>query len=60
MFELGHSHGGPVVKNPTSIHEDAGSSLALLSGPGIGHCCKLWCRSQMRLGSGVAVAVAMV
>ena len=25
----------------------------------IWHCCELWCRSQMRLGSGIAVAVAV-
>ena len=31
-------------------------SLALLSGLRIWHCCELWCRSQMRLGSGIAVA----
>ena len=37
------------LKNLTSIHEDAGS---LLSGLG--------CRSKMRLGSHVAVAVAVV
>ena len=32
-------------------------SLPLLSGLRIQHCCELWCRSQARLGSGVAVAV---
>ena len=32
-------------------------SLASLSGLRIRHCHKLWCRSQMRLGSGVAVAL---
>ena len=35
-------------------------SLASLSGLRIWHCHELWCRSQMRLGSGVAVAVAVV
>ena len=33
-------------------------SLALLSGLRIQCCCELWCRSQIRLGSGIAVAVA--
>ena len=32
-------------------------SLALLSGLRILHCHELWCRSQMQLGSGIAVAV---
>jgi len=31
--------------NLTSTHEDAGQSLALLSGSGIWHCCELWYRS---------------
>ena len=35
-------------------------SLALLSGLGIRCCLGLWCRSQMWLGYGVAVAVAVV
>ena len=33
-------------------------SLALLSGLRIQHCHEVWCRSQMRLGSRVAVALA--
>ena len=33
-------------------------SLASLSGLRIWHCRELWCRSQMQLGSGVAVALA--
>ena len=33
-------------------------SLALLCGLSIRHCCELWRRSQIQLGSGVAVAVA--
>ena len=45
------------LMNPTSIPEDSGPSLALLSGSGIGYCCELWCRPQMQLGSCVAVAV---
>ena len=31
-------------------------SLALISGVRIQLCCELWCRSQMGLGSAVAVA----
>ena len=52
------AHCSVVEKNLTSIHENASSSLALLSGLGIWHCCELWCRSQMELRSHVAVAVA--
>ena len=33
-------------------------SLASFSEFEIRHCCELWCRSQMRLGSLLAVAVA--
>ena len=33
-------------------------SAALLSGLRIWSCHELWCRSQARLGSGIAVAVA--
>ena len=40
----------------TSNHEDAVRSLVLLSGLRIQCCCELWCRSQMWLGSRVAVA----
>ena len=32
--------------------------LALLSGLRIQHCHELWCRSQMRLGCGIAMVVA--
>ena len=44
----------------TGNHEVAGSipGLAQLSGLRIRRCCELWCRSQTRLGSGVAVALA--
>ena len=47
------------VTNPTSIHEDAGSvpGLNKLVKELIRHCCELWCRLQMCLGSSVAVAV---
>ena len=45
--------------NPTSIHDDMGLTPgASLSGLRIQRCCELWCRSQMWLGSGVAVAMA--
>ena len=33
-------------------------SLASLSGLRIWHCCELWCRLQMQLRSGMAVALA--
>ena len=60
MTLLGSSHCGPMVKNQTSIHEDAGSipglaqwvkDLALPPGCSVGHTCSsdpalpwLWCR----------------
>ena len=56
--------GVPIVaqwlRNPTSIHEDAGSTQVAgsLSGLRIWHCHELWCRSQMQFGSHIAVAVA--
>ena len=43
------------VKNQYSVYEDAGL-IPGLSGLRIQHL-KLWCRSKMQLGSGVAVAV---
>ena len=43
--------------NLTSIHEDSVQTLALLSGLRIWSCRELQCRSQMQLGSGIAVAV---
>ena len=51
--------GVPVVAqwltNLTRNHEVR--SLASLSGLAIWRCCELWCRLQMRLRSGVAVAL---
>ena len=49
------SHHGSVETNLTSIHEEAGliPGLTLLVKDPV--CCELWCRSKMRLGSGVAV-----
>ena len=51
------SHCGAAETNPTRNHEVVGSILASLSGLRIWRCPKLWCRSQMQLGSGGAVAV---
>ena len=42
------------LMNPTRVHEDS------VSTPGLRNWCdrELWCRSQMRLGSHVAVTLA--
>ena len=45
------------LMNPTSIHEDMDSIPSLNEWLRIQHCLELWHRSQMRLGSGVAIAV---
>ena len=44
----------PSIMSPTSIHEDSGSILALLSGLRMQCCHELWCRSQTQLRFGVA------
>ena len=43
--------------NPIRNHKDAGSISGLAHGLRIQHCYDLWCRSQMWLRSGIAVAV---
>ena len=45
------------VKNPISVHEDSGSSLASLCGLRILCCCELRCSLQTFFGSHVTVAV---
>ena len=48
---------GTVGVNLTRYHEVAGLIPGLAQWLRIQHCCELWCRFQMRLGSGVAVAL---
>ena len=55
VFQPGSSRHGSMVTNLTSVHEVC--SLALFSGLRIQRCRELWCRSQMELRSGAAVAV---
>ena len=54
-FKAGGYHGVAIVAqqitNPTSMHEDEGLIPGLVGGLRIQHCCELWCRSQMQLGS---------
>ena len=52
------SHCGAEEMNPTNMHKDGGSIPGLTQWVGIHHCCDLWCMSQMRLGSRVAVVQA--
>lgn len=49
---------GLQVTNLTSVHENSNSIPALAEWVGDGRCQELRCRSQMRLGSHVAVAAA--
>ena len=46
------------LRNPTCIHEDVGSIPGLTSGLRVRRRRELWCRSQIWLGAGAAVAVA--
>ena len=55
IFLIQSSCCGSAEANPTSIHEGLIPGLAQWVGD---RCCReLWCGLQMRLGSGVAVAV---
>jgi len=58
IYPLGSFRRGAVEMNLTRNHKVVVRSLASLSGLRIWRCYELWCRLQMRLGSGVSVAVA--
>ena len=45
------------LMNTTMFHDDVGSTPGLTQCVKDWHCHKLWCRLQMWLGSGIAVAV---
>ena len=47
------------VKNPTSVQEDEVRPRASLNGLRIRCCHKLWPRSWMRLGSGIAMCCSV-
>ena len=58
--QLGSSRCGTAEMNLTSILEDMGSIPGLTQRVKDLHCHELWCKSQMRLRSHVAVAVAAI
>ena len=51
------SHHGTAETTPTRNHEVSGSIPGLAEWVRIQRCCELWCGLQMRLGSGIAVAL---
>ena len=56
--KIGSSCCSAVEMNLTGAHEDVASIPGLIQRVGIWRCHGLWGKSQMRLRSGVAVAVA--
>ena len=57
ISKWGSSRCGSAETNLTSIHKDTGSIPDLARWLRIWHCLELWYRSQMQVGSGMAVAV---